>query len=75
MRLLVVEDEEDLVVALKVGLVRAGYAVDIAPDVDTATEKLAVNDYDLVLLDLNLPDGDGFSVCRAVRATPAVPAS
>lgn len=70
MRLLVVEDEEDLVVALKVGLVRAGYAVDVAPDVDTATEKLAVNDYDLVLLDLNLPDGDGFSVCRAIRAAP-----
>lgn len=75
MRLLVVEDEEDLVVALRLGLVRAGYAVDVAPDVDTATEKLAVNDYDLVLLDLNLPDGDGFSVCRAVRATPAAPAS
>ncbi|MCX4702210.1 response regulator transcription factor [Streptomyces sp. NBC_01352] len=70
MRLLVVEDEEDLVVALKVGLVRAGYAVDVAPDVDTSTEKLAVNDYDLVLLDLNLPDGDGFTVCRAIRAAP-----
>lgn len=73
MRLLVVEDEEDLVVALRLGLVRAGYAVDVAPDVDTATEKLAVNDYDLVLLDLNLPDGDGFSVCRTVRATPGGP--
>ncbi|MCX5556265.1 response regulator transcription factor [Streptomyces sp. NBC_00038] len=73
MRLLVVEDEEDLVVALRLGLVRAGYAVDVAPDVDTATEKLAVNDYDLLLLDLNLPDGDGFSVCRAVRATPGGP--
>ncbi|MEV8594158.1 response regulator transcription factor [Streptomyces sp. NPDC052012] len=73
MRLLVVEDEEDLVVALRVGLVRAGYAVDVAPDVDTATEKLAVNEYDLVLLDLNLPDGDGFAVCHAVRATPGGP--
>ncbi|MEU9333514.1 response regulator transcription factor [Streptomyces sp. NPDC048290] len=73
MRLLVVEDEEDLVAALRVGLVRAGYAVDVAPDVDTAGEKLAVNDYDLVLLDLNLPDGDGFAVCRSIRASPGGP--
>ncbi|MDH2425450.1 response regulator transcription factor [Sphaerisporangium sp. TRM90804] len=67
MRLLVVEDEEDLVDALRVGLVRAGYAVDVAYDVAQAQEKLQVNSYDLVLLDLNLPDGDGFELCRAVR--------
>ncbi|GLW08652.1 DNA-binding response regulator [Microtetraspora sp. NBRC 13810] len=67
MRLLVVEDEEDLVDALRVGLVRAGYAVDVACDVAGAEEKLQVNSYDLVLLDLNLPDGDGFELCRAVR--------
>ncbi|MER5651269.1 response regulator transcription factor [Streptosporangium sp. NPDC002524] len=69
MRLLVVEDEEDLVDALRVGLVRAGYAVDVAYDVAQAREKLQVNSYDLVLLDLNLPGGDGFEVCRALRGT------
>ncbi|MFD2354472.1 response regulator transcription factor [Nonomuraea ferruginea] len=69
MRLLVAEDEEDLVEALRVGLVRAGYAVDVAADALTAHEKLQVNSYDLVLLDLNLPGGDGFQLCRAVRAT------
>ncbi|MFF3439460.1 response regulator transcription factor [Streptosporangium sp. NPDC002721] len=69
MRLLVVEDEEDLVDALRVGLVRAGYAVDVAHDVAQAREKLRVNSYDLVLLDLNLPGGDGFEVCRALRGT------
>ncbi len=68
MRLLVVEDEEDLVDALRVGLVRAGYAVDVAYDAPAAHEKLQVNSYDLVLLDLNLPGGDGFQLCRAVRA-------
>ncbi|MFC6081915.1 response regulator transcription factor [Sphaerisporangium aureirubrum] len=67
MRLLVVEDEEDLVDALKVGLVRAGYAVDVAYDVGQAEEKLQTNDYDLVLLDLNLPGGDGFDLCRSIR--------
>ncbi|GGK07734.1 DNA-binding response regulator [Streptomyces camponoticapitis] len=73
MRILAVEDEADLVAALRVGLVRAGYAVDWAGDVDSALEKLSVNDYDLVLLDLMLPDGDGFSVCRAIRAAPGGP--
>ncbi|MGW0480970.1 response regulator transcription factor [Nonomuraea sp. NPDC003214] len=68
MRLLVVEDEEDLVDALRVGLVRAGYAVDVAFDAPAAQEKLQVNGYDLVLLDLNLPGGDGFQLCRAARA-------
>ncbi|MBC9715569.1 response regulator transcription factor [Streptomyces sp. TRM66268-LWL] len=73
MRLLFVEDEEDLVTAVKVGLVRAGYAVDTAPDVASALEKLDINAYDLVLLDLTLPDGDGFAVCRAVRTAPGGP--
>ncbi|NBE92946.1 response regulator transcription factor [Nonomuraea sp. KC401] len=63
-----VEDEEDLVDALRVGLVRAGYAVDVAYDAPSANEKLQVNTYDLVLLDLNLPGGDGFQLCRTVRA-------
>ncbi|GAA0801377.1 response regulator [Spirilliplanes yamanashiensis] len=67
MRLLVVEDEEDLAGALRVGLVRAGYAVDVAPGAAEAEELLTVNAYDLMLLDVNLPDGDGFTLCRALR--------
>ncbi|MEV6813387.1 response regulator transcription factor [Micromonospora sp. NPDC051296] len=68
MRLLVVEDEEDLAGALRVGLVRAGYAVDLADDATAAYELLRVNAYDLMLLDVNLPDVDGFAVCRAIRS-------
>lgn len=68
MRLLLVEDEEDLAEAVQLGLKRAGYAVDTAATVSTATERLTVNAYDLLLLDLALPDGDGFSLCRAIRA-------
>ncbi|GLH96110.1 response regulator transcription factor [Phytohabitans aurantiacus] len=67
MRLLVVEDEEDLAEALRLGLVRAGYAVDVAGDAAQAYERLAVNGYDLMLLDINLPDANGFDVCRAIR--------
>ncbi|MFI9526090.1 response regulator transcription factor [Micromonospora rosaria] len=67
MRLLVVEDEEDLAGALRVGLARAGYAVDVAVDAAQAYDRLLVNEYDLMLLDVNLPDVDGFTVCRAIR--------
>jgi DNA-binding response OmpR family regulator len=68
MRLLVVDDEEDLVGALRVGLVRAGYAVDVALDAAQAVEKLRVNGYDLMLLDLSLPDGDGFALAHEIRS-------
>jgi DNA-binding response OmpR family regulator len=67
MRILVVEDEPDLAQAIAVGLRREGYAVDLAPDGADAVDKLAVSAYDLVCLDLNLPDMDGREVCRRVR--------
>jgi DNA-binding response OmpR family regulator len=67
MRLLVVEDAHDLASALRVGLGRAGYAVDIALTGGDAIDKLAVNTYDLLVLDLTLPDVDGFTLCRHVR--------
>jgi DNA-binding response OmpR family regulator len=70
-RLLVVEDEVDLAEALAKGLRREGYAVDVAHDARTALSNLAVNPYDLVCLDLNLPDLDGREVCRRLRVDPA----
>jgi len=68
MRVLVVEDETELADALGVGLRREGYAVDIAYDGESALERFAVVPYDLVLLDLNLPDRDGLDVCAQIRA-------
>jgi DNA-binding response OmpR family regulator len=68
MRLLLVEDELELAEAVQLGLVRAGYAVDHAGSVSAAYERLTVNAYDLLLLDLALPDGDGFGICRAIRS-------
>ena len=64
MRVLVVEDEADLARALAIGLRRDGYAVDTAETGAEALEKLSVTPYDIVCLDLNLPDGDGRDVCR-----------
>lgn len=68
MRVLVVEDEADLADAVQVGLQREGYAVDVAYDGATAVEKISYTDYDLICLDLNLPDTDGLDIARQVRA-------
>ena len=71
MRVLVVEDELDLASALAAGLRREGYAVDVANTGAEAVDKLAVNEYDLVTLDLNLPDMDGRNIARSLRAESA----
>ncbi len=67
MRILVVEDEPDLAHAIAVGLRREGYAVDVAQRGAEALEKLSLTPYDLVCLDLNLPDMDGREICRTIR--------
>ncbi|RZS89675.1 DNA-binding response OmpR family regulator [Motilibacter rhizosphaerae] len=68
MRVLVVEDEEDLADALRFGLQSGGFAVDVALTCAEAGERLALNAYDVVVLDLNLPDGDGVDVLRGIRS-------
>ncbi len=65
--MLIVEDEEGLASALKVGLAREGYAVDVALTAAEAGEKLSYADYDVALLDINLPDGDGFALAQGIR--------
>jgi DNA-binding response OmpR family regulator len=67
MRILVVEDEPDLASAVAGGLRRDGYAVDVAHDGAGALDRTATTEYDLVCLDLNLPDTDGLDVCRTLH--------
>ena len=67
MRILIVEDELDLANALARGLRQQGYAVDIAVTGEEGWEKGEVNEYDLAILDLNLPEMDGLEVCRRLR--------
>lgn len=68
MRLLIVEDELDIAHALLRGLQREGYAVDVASDGEQGWQLAGVNEYDLLILDLNLPVLDGLEVCRRLRA-------
>ena len=67
MRLLVVEDEQSLREDITKKLQHLGYEVDACGDGETASEYLAVEYYDLVLLDLNLPKIDGMTLLRNFR--------
>ncbi len=67
-RILIVEDDPALTVLLQDNLEYEGYTVDIATDVAEATAKARANPPDLMLLDLMLPDGDSFEVCRTVAS-------
>jgi two-component system copper resistance phosphate regulon response regulator CusR len=68
MRILIVEDEKRIADFLSRGLQGAGYAVDIAPNGGQALECIHSTDYDLVILDLMLPDMDGLQVLQRVRS-------
>jgi two-component system copper resistance phosphate regulon response regulator CusR len=68
MRILLVEDEPDAAAVLAKGLREHAYAVDTAADGRQALEHTAINDYDLIVLDLLLPRLDGIEVCRRLRA-------
>ncbi|WP_423464888.1 response regulator transcription factor [Promicromonospora sp. MS192] len=70
MRVLVVEDEPRLAAAIAEGLGREAFAVDTALDGGRALEKVAVTDYDVVVLDRDLPVVHGDEVCRRIVAGP-----
>jgi two-component system response regulator MprA len=66
-QILVVEDESNLASALRRGLTYKGFAVQVARSGQDALERIRLCPHDLVLLDLMLPDMDGFEVCRRLR--------
>lgn len=68
MRLLIVEDEEDMQEALCYGLRKRGYAVDAAGNGTDAVQLCQINEYDLVVLDLNLPGLDGMEVLQQIQS-------
>ena len=68
MRILIVEDEKRIADFLSRGLQGAGYAVDTAPTGSQALECIHSTDYDLLILDLMLPDMDGLQVLQRVRS-------
>jgi two-component system response regulator TctD len=67
MRLLLVEDTRDVAEAIAASFGRRGDAVDCVGTVSEALEMLALNEYEVVILDINLPDGEGTEVLRSLR--------
>jgi DNA-binding response OmpR family regulator len=71
--ILVVEDETSIASFVAAYLRNAGYAVETAATAQAALVHLAAGSPALVILDLNLPDGDGVELCRRIRKTSDVP--
>lgn len=73
-RILIVEDEPGIALALEEDLRSEGYEVEVAEDGDTASRRAREESFDAILLDLMLPHKDGYEVCRELRragvATP-----
>lgn len=67
-RLLIVEDEVDISNLLKIYFINLGYEIETAYKGQEALEKTQANMPDLIVLDINLPDIDGYEVCKQLRA-------
>ncbi|MEG0167280.1 MAG: response regulator transcription factor [Ruthenibacterium sp.] len=71
--ILLLEDDLSLIDGLSYLLKKQGFAVDIARTVQEANGLWSAEKYDLLILDLSLPDGSGFEVCKKVRLKSKVP--
>jgi two-component system, OmpR family, response regulator len=69
MNILIVEDQLELAQEVKDFLTQTGYICKLAKDCETALEEINSNDFDVLLLDLGLPDGSGFDILKEVRKT------
>ena len=67
MKILIIEDDEKIVSFLKKGLIEECYVVDSATNGDEGLYLASVNEYDLILLDIQLPLKDGIEVCKSLR--------
>lgn len=73
MKILVVDDDPDLLALVAFALTSAGYAVIKAGDTQAALRAFDAELPNLVILDINLPSGSGFDVCREIRGRSEVP--
>ncbi len=72
-RILFLEDDPSLISGMSFAFQRADYEVEIARTVREAEDKWTAGKYDLLILDVSLPDGSGFEICKKVRVTSKVP--
>lgn len=68
MKVLIIEDERQLVKSVLLALRNEGYVCEVAYTAAEANEKIALYEYDCILLDINLPDGNGLKILELVKA-------
>ncbi|KKP58314.1 MAG: Two component transcriptional regulator, winged helix family [Candidatus Gottesmanbacteria bacterium GW2011_GWA1_34_13] len=68
MKILIIEDEHKIANSIKKGLELESYAVDVAYDGITGYDLVSTENYDVIILDLMLPDMDGIEICQKMRA-------
>lgn len=68
-KILVVEDDQDTILLMRATLQNAGYSVDVCGDYNNAIHALMQKEYALIILDVILPGGNGFELCKAIRAS------
>ena len=72
-KILIIDDDRDILVIISDMLSGYGYEVTTAESAEEAFDLLAKNSYHLLLLDINLPDADGFEICKQLREVSTVP--
>lgn len=72
-KILLVEDNEAILKGLKYSLEQENFEVDIAKEFKTAKEKLCSNEYKIIILDITLPDGNGFELCKHIKENTQTP--
>lgn len=72
-RILIIEDDEPFLFGIEYTLRNEGYEISTARSLLEARERLSVSEFDMILLDINLPDGTGYALCQEIRTDSQVP--
>ncbi|MGL5313593.1 MAG: response regulator transcription factor [Peptostreptococcaceae bacterium] len=72
-KILIVEDDSTIAFSMKYALESEGYKVESANNIEIARKKIKENKFDLLLLDVMLPDGTGYELCEEVRRSSEIP--
>ena len=67
MKILIVEDEVELLIAISNYLIKENYICELAENFVKAYEKIAIYEYDIILLDITLPDGNGLELLKSIK--------
>lgn len=66
-KILIVEDDKTIALGIEYSLKQEGFQTEVAHDKSSAEKILQTSEFNLVLLDVSLPDGNGFDLCRTIR--------